>query len=46
MKEINYIKTITMKEYSKKMDKIISMGLPVSDALMLMLEEASKYKII
>lgn len=34
-----------MKEYNKKMDKIIAKGLPVADTLILLLEEASKYTI-
>ena len=38
-------KKITMKKYSKIMDKIIKMGKPVSDTLIAMLEEASKYEI-
>ena len=37
---------ITFQEYNKKMDKFIAKNLPVNDALIAMLEEASKYTII
>ena len=37
---------ITMKEYNKQMDKIIAKKLPVHEALIAMVEEASKYTII
>ena len=39
------VKTISIKEYSKKMDKIIKMGHPVGDTLVEMLEEAAKYSL-
>jgi len=38
-------KKITIEAYNKIMDNIIKMGRPVSDTLIDMLEEASKYKI-
>ena len=38
-------KRISMKEYNSKMAEIIRMGKPVSDTLILMLEEASKYNL-
>ena len=37
---------ITPEEYNKKMDKLIAKNLPINDALIAMLEEASKYTII
>lgn len=36
---------ITMTEYNKKMEKIIDMGLPVHEALVALINEASKYTI-
>ena len=36
---------ISMKKYNKKMDAIISKKLSVVNTLIMMLEEASKYKI-
>lgn len=38
-------KPITLKEYNKLMDKIIKLKLPVEETLIMMLEEAGKYKI-
>ena len=38
-------KRISMKEYNLKMARIIKMGKPVSDTLILLLEEAGKYDI-
>jgi len=38
-------KVITAKRYNTIMDKIIKMGKPVSDTLIDLLEEASKWEI-
>jgi len=38
-------KTISYKEYAKKLEEIIAMGRPVADTLIDLIEEASKYKI-
>ena len=40
------MKLISIEEYNKKMDKIIAKGFSVADTLIMLLEEASKYKII
>ncbi len=39
------MKPITIKQYNKIMDKIIAKNLPPDEALIEMLEIASKYKI-
>lgn len=38
-------KKISIEKYNRIMNKIIKMNLPVNEALVAMLEEASKYKL-
>ena len=45
MKSKNKKKSISIDKYNKIMNKIIAMGLPVADSLILMLDEAAKYKV-
>lgn len=40
------MKELTIEEYNKEMNKIIAMGLPVSDTLVIMLEFAGGVKIV
>lgn len=40
------MKKTTIKEYNRKMDKLIKMGKPVVDTLIDLLEEAKNYKIV
>jgi hypothetical protein len=42
------VKEITLKEYKKKMNKIINLNLknPIDEAFMALLDEASKYRIV
>lgn len=42
---LNGLVPITMREYQQKMDKVIKNGREVSEILINMLEEASKYEI-
>ena len=44
-KQKNKQKSISMEQYNKIMDRIIKMGLPVAESLILMLDEASKYRV-
>jgi len=38
-------KEITIEEYNKRMNKIVKRDMPPHEALILMLNEASKYRI-
>jgi len=42
----NKTKPITMKDYTKKMNRILNSCLPIEDKIQALCDEARKYKIV